>query len=97
MLTITEQKKVLLFGESAGAMNVFILSPLPKATSLFNAAIWESGDGPQLATPAIANTLGTSYANKLNCTGTDVSIPLSFPLSRSSEKRANHLPGRRLP
>lgn len=81
MLTITQQKKVLLFGESAGATNVFILSTLPKATSLFNAAIWESGAGPQLATPAVANTLGTTYANKLNCTGTDVSTPLSFPLS----------------
>jgi carboxylesterase type B len=77
VLNVPQQKKVLLFGESAGATNVFILTTLPKATSLFNAAIWESGAGPQLATPAVANTLGTTYATELNCTGTDVSKPIS--------------------
>jgi hypothetical protein len=38
-----------------------------------NAAIWESGYGPQLATPAVANALGASYATILNCSTTDVS------------------------
>ncbi|KAE9367547.1 alpha/beta-hydrolase [Stipitochalara longipes BDJ] len=65
-------KKVVLFGESAGAENVFILSTLPQAPTLFNAAIWESGAGPQLAPAPVANTLGTSYATKLNCTSGDV-------------------------
>jgi carboxylesterase type B len=61
-----------LFGESSGALNTFILSALPKATSLMNAAIWESGYGPQLATSAVANSLGANYATKLNCSTTDV-------------------------
>jgi carboxylesterase type B len=71
---LTNQKKVVLFGESAGATNTYILSTLPQAPSLFKSAIWESGAGPQLATPEVANTLGTSYASKLNCTTTDVSF-----------------------
>jgi carboxylesterase type B len=82
MLTIPQQKKVLLFGQSAGAANTFLLSTLPKATSLFNAAIWESGYGPQLATPAVANSLGSTYATRLNCSTTDVSTHLLFLVSR---------------
>ncbi|KAN0116667.1 alpha/beta-hydrolase [Hyaloscypha variabilis] len=74
-------QKVLLFGQSAGAANTFLLSTLPKATSLFNAAIWESGYGPQLATPAIANSLGSTFATRLNCSATDAACLRSVSTS----------------
>lgn len=89
MLTVFQQEKVLLFGESAGASNTFLISTLPNVTSLINAAVWESGAGPQLATPAVANTLGTAFATRLNCSTADVSTHLSFLVS-SANKSANH-------
>jgi len=92
MLTTSQQKKVLLFGESAGATNVFILSTLPQAPSLFNAAVWESGAGPQLATPEVANTYGTSYASKLNCT-----INVSSDMNHWPATNTDYLSGRCMP
>lgn len=74
MLIDVSQKKVLLFGESAGASNTFLISTLPNATSLINAAVWESGAGPQLATSDVANTLGAKYATTLNCSTSDVCV-----------------------
>jgi carboxylesterase type B len=92
MLITSQQKKVVLFGESAGATNVFILSTLPQAPSLFNAAIWESGAGPQLAAPEVANTFGTSFASKLNCT-----TNVSSDMNHWSANNTDYLSGRRLP
>ncbi|KAF8856038.1 alpha/beta-hydrolase [Acephala macrosclerotiorum] len=60
-------KKVLLFGQSAGATNAFIVSTLPQATSLINSVISESGAGRDVATSDVAYTLGASYADSLNC------------------------------
>ena len=42
--------KVLLFGESAGAYDAFVLSTLPQAPSLFSAIVTESGGGGDLPT-----------------------------------------------
>jgi len=72
-------------------VNTFLISTLPNATSLFNAAIWESGYGPQLATSAVANALGATYAGHLNCSTTDVSTHLLFLLSRGSSQLITYL------
>ncbi len=64
----------MLFGQSAGALNIFIISTLPQATSLISSAIIESAYGPQIATSNVVNTIGTTYAGKLNCSATDVGV-----------------------
>jgi carboxylesterase type B len=66
----------MLFGQSAGATNVFIISSLPQATSLISSAISESGGGRDLATNAVLQSVGTAFATSLNCSVTDVRIPL---------------------
>ncbi len=92
LMAIPQQGKVLLFGESAGASNAFLISTLPNATSLLNAAIWESGAGPQLAGPATANALGGTYAARLNCSTTDVSTDPESQVNCAT-KPANHFLG----
>ncbi|KAE8449434.1 hypothetical protein EG329_008042 [Mollisiaceae sp. DMI_Dod_QoI] len=72
-------KKVLLFGQSAGATNVFIVSALPQATSLINAVVSESGAGRDLATSDVTYAVGASYASTLNCS--DVACLRSKPAS----------------
>jgi carboxylesterase type B len=66
----------MLFGQSAGATNVFIISSLPQATSLISSAISESGGGRDLATNAVLQSVGTAFATSLNCSVTDVRILL---------------------
>ena len=72
ILTLALQKKVLLFGQSAGATNTFIVSTLPQARSLISAAVSESGAGLDLATNAVVQSVGASYAKSLNCSVNDV-------------------------
>lgn len=86
------KKEVLLFGESAGALNAFIISTLPNATSLMNAAISESGYGPQLADAATVNTIGHNYTTRLNCSTTDVSTHFLF-LASGAIQLTNCMPG----
>lgn len=63
---------MLLFGQSAGATNTFIVSTLPEARSLISAAVSESGGGRDVATNAFAQALGASYASSPNCSVNDV-------------------------
>ena len=64
--------KVLLFGQSAGARLTWIVSSLPQASSLVNAAIPESGAGRALVTNDEYQAYGVIYANALGCNVTDV-------------------------
>jgi carboxylesterase type B len=59
--------KVLLFGQSSGAMDSYLLSSLPQAPSLFRAVALESGGGRD--TPSVADTKAVyaSYIRSLNC------------------------------
>ena len=59
---------VVLFGESAGAVDSFVVSSLPQAPSLINAGISESGGGRALPGSTAANAFGAQWAAKLNCT-----------------------------
>jgi len=82
--------RVLLFGESAGAVNVCALMTSPLAHGLFAAALMESG-GCTAATSAAAGSFADSFASKVGCGGGDVAgclrgldaatVELAFPES----------------
>jgi len=62
--------RTTIFGESAGGLSVFSQLASPGASGLFERAIAESG-GYQLTLPTLAadETLGTTLATSLGCTG----------------------------
>ena len=68
--------KVLLFGQSAGSVNVYNIATLPQAPTLFKAAISESGGGRDAPLTSAANALGVSYAKTLGCDVSDVGLPI---------------------
>lgn len=72
-VNLTMQKKVLAFGQSAGATDVYTLATLAEAPSLFKSAIIESIALPQLTNKSIAQRLGLSFAKQLQCGSKDVS------------------------
>ncbi|KAF3024331.1 hypothetical protein E8E14_013972 [Neopestalotiopsis sp. 37M] len=64
--------QILLFGQSAGADDVFVVSTLPQAKSLISAAILESGGGQDVVPYDIAQLSGSSFAETLNCSTNDL-------------------------
>ncbi|KAJ5776293.1 uncharacterized protein N7511_001304 [Penicillium nucicola] len=62
-----DPEKVLGFGQSAGATDMYTLATLAQAPSLFKSAIIESIALPQLTNKSIAQKLGRSFAKKLKC------------------------------
>jgi carboxylesterase type B len=77
---LCRQNKVVVFGQSAGAALTWILSSLPQAPTLMNAAIAESGSGRNLLTNAEYQGFGKEYAKILGCDVTDVSRLLWFQI-----------------
>ena len=71
-----DPNRVVLFGQSAGAVDTYVVSSLPQAPSLINAGIAQSGGGRALPGSTAANAFGAQWAAKLNCS--DVGI-VSFP------------------
>jgi para-nitrobenzyl esterase len=67
--------RVLLFGESAGAVDVCALVASPLAKGLFGAALMESG-GCTASTSAAARTFAGGFAQKVGCTTGDVAACL---------------------
>ncbi|KAI0881991.1 alpha/beta-hydrolase [Annulohypoxylon maeteangense] len=68
-----DPQKVLLFGESAGAIDTFVLSTLPEVSQLVRAVAMESGAGRDLATLADSKVWYTEFLNAMNCTTPDLS------------------------
>ncbi|EPS40682.1 hypothetical protein H072_5430 [Dactylellina haptotyla CBS 200.50] len=66
-----DKSKVLLFGESAGAWDTWIVSSLPQAPSLMRAAAMHSGGGRLWPSNATAQDAGAQFAAVANCTGPD--------------------------
>ncbi|KAJ5624200.1 hypothetical protein N7510_000509 [Penicillium lagena] len=66
-------EKVVLFGQSAGVTDVFTISTLPQAPSLFNSAIAESIALPSLMSNSTLQNTGASYAQSLQCSVYDKS------------------------
>ncbi|KAI7780475.1 hypothetical protein LA080_015988 [Diaporthe eres] len=67
-----DSKKVMLFGQSAGASDTFIISSLPRASSLIGAAILQSGAGSVLDTTADAQNATQAFVKALGCGLDDV-------------------------
>ncbi|KAJ5899519.1 hypothetical protein N7495_004263 [Penicillium taxi] len=66
-----DPKKVVLFGQSAGAENVYIIGSLPRAPSLINGIISESGGGRTLTANSTQQKVGASFARILKCNSSD--------------------------
>ncbi|KAF2669075.1 alpha/beta-hydrolase [Microthyrium microscopicum] len=66
-----DPKKVLLFGESAGAISTWILAGLPDATKWMSSAICESGAGIPTLTQSAGTQLGAQIVQNLNCSASD--------------------------
>ncbi|KAK6216052.1 hypothetical protein LQW54_003826 [Pestalotiopsis sp. IQ-011] len=67
-----DSSKVLLFGQSSGADDAFVVSTLPEARSLISAAVFESGGGLDIVPYEIAQLSGSSFAETLNCSTNDL-------------------------
>ena len=59
--------KVLLFGESAGAMDAYVLASLPQAPSLFRAVAMESGGGRDSPDVEWTRPYYAKYISSLGC------------------------------
>ncbi len=72
-----DPSRVLLFGESAGALDTCALVAAPRAQGLFSRAIVESGSCTAMVPVETARTTGQSYAEATRCAGmTDVAACL---------------------
>ncbi|KAI1413639.1 alpha/beta-hydrolase [Hypoxylon sp. FL1857] len=87
-----DPKKVLLFGESAGATDSFILSTLPEIIQLVRAAAFESGAGRDLATVADSKVWYSEFLTAMNCSTPDLSCLRSADTS-TIQNAANAMPG----
>ncbi|KAI9777744.1 MAG: hypothetical protein M1835_005160 [Candelina submexicana] len=67
-----DPRKVLVFGESAGAGLAWILSTLSDAPSKMKAAVSQSGAGAILPSNTQYKRLGQGYADSLGCQSTDI-------------------------
>ncbi|KAJ5420619.1 hypothetical protein N7465_003138 [Penicillium sp. CMV-2018d] len=76
-----DPKKVLLFGQSAGAENVYIIGSLPQAPSLINGIIAESGGGRIVSSDSTQQKVGASFAQTLKCSSSDKSCLQSKTVS----------------
>lgn len=69
---------MVLFGQSAGAGDVYTIASLPQAPKLMKAVIAESIPDTQQTLNSTLQSTGASYAKALNCSVTDVSAELPF-------------------
>ncbi|KAI0122250.1 alpha/beta-hydrolase [Daldinia grandis] len=77
-----DPRKVLLFGQSAGASDSFVLATLPEAPQLMRAAALESGAGRDIATVADARIWYSEFLYAMNCTKQDLSCLRSAHVDR---------------
>ncbi|KAK2599035.1 hypothetical protein QQS21_005502 [Conoideocrella luteorostrata] len=67
-----DARKVMLFGQSAGAADSFVVSTLPDVKDLVMAVGLESGGGQDLTPNDLAQEVGESYAQTLGCKADDL-------------------------
>lgn len=65
--------RVMMFGQSAGADNVFVISSLEDAKPLLSGVVLESGGGIDVIPPDIADYSAKSFVETLGCKGSCVS------------------------
>lgn len=66
-----DPQKVLLFGQSAGAANSYVISSLPQAPSLIAGAAILSGGGRNIAALDDVKAWNEEFATRLNCSTSD--------------------------
>ncbi|CAN8096709.1 unnamed protein product [Discula destructiva] len=67
-----DAKRVLLFGQSAGAQDTFVISSLPQAPSLISAAILQSALPGNLSMPEDLESQNQELVKALNCSTSDI-------------------------
>ncbi|KAF7560124.1 hypothetical protein G7046_g4035 [Stylonectria norvegica] len=67
-----DPSKTVLFGQSSGADDAFVVSTLPQIKSLVSGVILESGGGQEMINYAIVQHTGASFAQTLNCKKIDL-------------------------
>ncbi|KUI53421.1 Acetylcholinesterase-1 [Cytospora mali] len=72
-----DPSKVLLFGQSAGAIDALAISTLPEATSYMKAVALESTPGSYFPTLSQAAEWNRLFASELNCTSSSTTTNLS--------------------
>lgn len=80
--------QVLLFGQSAGAVNVFVLSTVPQAPQLIRAAAMESGGGRDMPTVEQASVWNNKFVAALNCSLSDAECIRGVSLEALNETEA---------
>lgn len=83
-----DAKKVLLFGQSAGASDTFIISSLPQATSLISAAIMQSGAGSQLQTTSGVQNATQAFVKAVGCGLDDIACVCAASVSTLNSSSA---------
>ncbi|KAH8887240.1 alpha/beta-hydrolase [Thozetella sp. PMI_491] len=76
-----DPSKVLVFGQSAGAFNTFVLATLPQAPNLMKAAAMESGAGRDYATVEAAQVWQKIFLDALGCNPTDLACARAASIS----------------
>lgn len=76
-----DPSRVLLFGQSAGAFDAFVISSLPQAPSLVSAVALESGAGIHLLGANAAQARADALAGALNCGAADAACVRAAPVS----------------
>jgi carboxylesterase type B len=83
-----DSKKVLLFGQSAGAADTFIISSLPQAPSLISAAIMQSGSGSKLQTTSDVQNATEAFVKALGCGLDDIACVRAVSVSAINSSSA---------
>lgn len=78
-----DKSHVVMFGQSAGANDVFTISTLPQAPKLMKSAIVQSGGGTFVTPANVAQDAGIAFAKALNCTDKESQVSYSLLITVS--------------
>jgi para-nitrobenzyl esterase len=73
---------MVLFGQSAGAADTFLIASMDEAPKLINSAIMESGGGRDFPSVAEAEPWNELFATTLGCEPSNVSFPSRHCISQ---------------
>lgn len=89
-----DKSHVVMFGQSAGANDVYTISTLPQAPKLMKSAVVQSGGGTFVTPAEVAQDAGTKFAQALNCTEKETQVsydPLITSLLRKIQLTCHRL------
>lgn len=84
-----DPKKVLLFGQSAGALDTYALGTIREIESIISAAAIQSGGSRTLPTIDDAENFTSKFVEMLNCTTFDAQCIREVPLAQLNEAFAS--------